>query len=295
MPSKSTKAPYSIGDLAEATGIAPDTIRVWERRYGRPVPVRLPKGHRRYTQAHVRWLRRVAEALARGHRPGKVVPASDRELDGLLAAPNGSAPPRRVETLLGLVADYDRTGVERRLRKAWDDLGPRRFLNEVAGPLVTEVGRRWADGTMEVRHEHFLTEVLEDVFRSLRVSVKKRARKDGLLLATLPGEPHGLGLQMVALLCAVVGVRTRILGPETPLDEIVSAVEETGAHAVGVSVSLSSGGVETDRLLAELRDLLPEDVRILVGGRGARGVRRGPRGIDYAEGLDALEAWLADL
>ena len=38
-------------------------MRIWERRYGRPEAVRLPSGHRRYTDAQVTWLRRVAEAL----------------------------------------------------------------------------------------------------------------------------------------------------------------------------------------------------------------------------------------
>lgn len=62
-------ATWSIGDLADATDIAPATIRVWERRYGRPKPVRLPSGHRRYSSDEVTWLRRVGEALANGHRP----------------------------------------------------------------------------------------------------------------------------------------------------------------------------------------------------------------------------------
>ena len=42
------------------TGIGRDTLRVWERRYGRPEPIRLPSGHRRYTAEQIRWLRRVA-------------------------------------------------------------------------------------------------------------------------------------------------------------------------------------------------------------------------------------------
>ena len=62
---------YSIGEIAERTGITVDTVRVWERRYGRPVPVRLPSGHRRYTEDHLVWLRRVAEALALGRRAGE--------------------------------------------------------------------------------------------------------------------------------------------------------------------------------------------------------------------------------
>src|SRR5690606_11568244 len=79
-------ATLSIGDLAEACGISVDTLRVWERRYGRPEPVRLPSGPRRYTEAHVRWLRRVATALATGHRAGAAVTASEEQLEQMIAS-----------------------------------------------------------------------------------------------------------------------------------------------------------------------------------------------------------------
>ena len=54
---------YSIGRAASVVGIAPATLRMWERRYGTPIPVRLPSGHRRYTGDQVRWLKRVTEAM----------------------------------------------------------------------------------------------------------------------------------------------------------------------------------------------------------------------------------------
>ena len=113
--------------------------------------------------------------------------------------------------------------------------------------------------------------------------------------ATLSGESHGIGLQAVAILCALNEVTPRILGTNTPKVEIVGAVEDTGAAGVALSVSLATGGIQTDREIAELRKLLPEHVRLVVGGRGARGARRGPRGVEYAEDLAAFETWLFDL
>ncbi|MCB8957007.1 MAG: MerR family DNA-binding transcriptional regulator [Nocardioides sp.] len=43
----------TIGDLAERTGVAPATLRMWEQRHGFPVPERLPSGHRRYRETDV--------------------------------------------------------------------------------------------------------------------------------------------------------------------------------------------------------------------------------------------------
>ncbi|MHC4469814.1 MAG: MerR family transcriptional regulator [Planctomycetota bacterium] len=285
----------SIGDVADATGISVDTIRVWERRYGRPVPVRLPSGHRRYTVGHVRWLRRIAEALAGGHRPSKVVKLGDEDLDRLLE-PAGPAEEEAdaVKELVELVGRYDGDAIRSRLRDYLEEHGPRALLRKRTAPLLTAVGRAWADGTLDVRHEHFVSSILEDFMRSMRLGLPETTGPIALF-ATLSGEVHGLGLQMAALTAAVAGLRPRILGTDTPNAEIVSAAAEIGAAGVCLSVSLATGGVRTDRVLADLRSALPDDVRLVIGGRGARGVRRGPRGVEYVEDLDDFERWLLEL
>jgi DNA-binding transcriptional MerR regulator len=279
---------HSIGDLAEACGISVDTLRIWERRYGRPEPIRLPSGHRRYTIEHIRWLRRVAEALAQGHRTNKVVRATDEELDRLLAKEAPPPAPEDLEPLFRAVHGYREAQLLDRLWERWRRLGPEPFLDRVLDPLLVGVGRRWADGTLDVRHEHFLSEVVEHFLRAARASVLKTSSGPGIVLATLEGELHGLGLHMAAVVCARQRWRPRVLGVSTPLDEIVKAALESKARAVGVSVSLHTGGIGTDRRLAELRRRLPSDRRVIVGGAGARGARRGPRGIEYARTLGDL-------
>src|SRR5512134_2122557 len=91
----------SIGALSRATGIAVETLRTWESRYGFPVPQRKPSGHRVYPVSAVTRLRRVAQALSFGHRAGQVGGASDEALFALLestsaaaaSAPSGAGPP----------------------------------------------------------------------------------------------------------------------------------------------------------------------------------------------------------
>src|SRR3954466_991834 len=56
----------AIKDVAERTGIAAGTIRMWEQRYGFPEPQRLPSGYRRYTPEDVDTLRRVQAYRGRG-------------------------------------------------------------------------------------------------------------------------------------------------------------------------------------------------------------------------------------
>ena len=287
----------SIGELSRATGLSIDTLRVWERRYGRPVPVRLPSGHRRYTAADARWLRRVAEALARGHRPREVLSAPDGDLDRLLGrrepAPERFEPKR----LLQLAREWRGAELAAALHETCARAGVRTLLEEHVAPVLEAAGSAWADGSLEVRHEHFLSHLVEDVLRSLRAKLTVDAQAPLVVLATLDGELHALGLQMAALMCASGGVRPCLLGWCAPPGEIAAAARETGARGVAIGVSLANGGVQTERRISELRQMLPPDVRLAVGGSGARGPRRNGRGVDYvcADGWQSFEAWLTQL
>lgn len=277
----------SIGDLSRATGITPDAIRSWERRYGRPRPVRRPSGHRRYTHEDLRWLRKVAHALGRGHRASIAVQADEAQLEALLADPTDAAKEEAHE-LLDHVRAYRRTAISSALRETWSELGPYAFLSRTIVPLTTAVGRAWVDGEFDIRHEHFLTEILEDFLRARRLECDLDPGAPTLLLTTLPGERHGIGLQMVALVCALEGFRGQLLGTETPVAEIVRAAREAEVLGVAISVSVSSGGVETDRTLTDLRRVLPESMALIVGGTGACGPRRPVRGAVYVSTLDEL-------
>ncbi len=280
---------HSIGDVAEATGITPETLRVWERRYGNPVALRLPSGHRRYSEEQVTWLRRVAEALAHGHRPNKVLKLDKPALDALLGQTGGEPPTdAAIQKLLSWTAEFRGLQIRSALEAWWTPEDVVGFLTNRTTPFLRGIGRAWADGTIDVRHEHFASEIVQDALRRLRAGYSRPSDRGGVVLATLPGELHELGLQMAALVCASMSFPHHVLGIDSPVDEIRSAVDELDATVVGISVSLSSGGVETDRTLAALRRELPESVRIVVGGAGARRARRGPRGIEY---VDDLEQW----
>jgi len=306
-PDPEGQTSYSIGALAEACGIAPDTLRVWERRYGRPVPQRLPSGHRRYDESQLRWLRRVAEALGLGLRAAEVVTADEAELDRLLAR-HAQPPAFEPQHLLNLARAWRADEIRTALRESHDSLGLLAFLEQRIAPLLSGVGAAWADGRLGVRHEHHLSEHVEDLLRSLRLEQPLPAAAPKCVLATLEGEDHALGLQMAALICASAGVRPVLLGRAVPVTEIVAAARETGACGVALSVSAAVAGVATDRQLAELRAALPARVVLAVGGskaRGAaggpgnprRGLRRGPRGVDWfdAPGFTAFAHWCARL
>lgn len=283
----------SIGALSRVTGIPIETLRTWETRYGFPVPQRRPSGHRVYASTVVPRLRRISEALARGHRAGQVVAASEASLAALLSevmpdavpARRAPAPTEGVSDLVEAVRRYDGAEFARRLLADWGRLGVVPFVADRVGPLVEAVGQQWSEGALEIRHEHFVTERLGELLRTLRAPLDQRATGPTAVLATLPGEQHGLGLLMAGLVLSASGVRVRMAGTDLPVDEIASLAREIKTRAVVVSVSLT-GQQHAARHLRALRTRLPRITLLLVGGQGAP---PGLAGIEHLASFDALD------
>jgi methanogenic corrinoid protein MtbC1 len=290
----------SIGALSRATGIAIETLRTWESRYGFPVPERKPSGHRVYPLAAVQRLRRVAQALALGHRAGQVVGASEGALGQLLAtvpaipapaqpaADAASGAAAGAEDLLELVAHFEAERLRQALVVDWARLGPVEFLETRVAPLVRATGEAWSSGALEIRHEHFLSERLGDLLASLRLPFEEQARGPLVVYATLPGELHGLGLQMSALVLATTGCRALYLGTDVPVPQIAALVRDLAAPAVALSISRATRGQGSTTLLRRLRESLPWRVRIVAGGEGAPAAKAG---IEVVKSLRHLDAW----
>ena len=95
-------ATWSIAEVERDTGLGKDTLRVWERRYGFPVPSRDAFGERAYPPDQVQRLRLIKRLLDAGHRPGKVVSLSEPELAALMREAQIGAVQRAEEQGIGL-------------------------------------------------------------------------------------------------------------------------------------------------------------------------------------------------
>jgi cobalamin-dependent methionine synthase I len=116
-----------------------------------------------------------------------------------------------------------------------------------------------------------------------------------VILATLPNEIHGLGLQIAALEIAIAGRSVRVLGPQLPPQEIVSAAETLNAAAVGLSMSVFASADETVRDLGIIREALPPSIEVWVGGAGSADLPHLPDGVKTVTTLDDLDRAVNDL
>lgn len=294
--SRPTAGRLSIGALSRATGIPVETLRTWEARYGFPEPERKPSGHRLYSSEVVPRLRRVAEALARGHRASETVPASDAELSALLGStPAIAGAPfvsrsdaEETAPVMDAVARFDGETVTRLLLVDWARLGVIDFLQRRIAPIVHQVGEAWSEGTLQIRHEHFVSERIGDLLRTLRLPFEHRAQGPLVVFATLPGELHGLGLQMAALVVAAAGCRILYLGTDVPVDQTADLAIDINARAVAVSLSSASRGDAARAQVAELRERLPRRTDLIAGGSGADVERSG---VHCFSTLSDLDVW----
>ena len=297
MPSaKKTPELLSIGELAQATGISPDTIRVWERRYGVPEPVRLPSGHRRYTPEQLRWLRRVVEAVSLGHRPSAIVRSTEEELQELLDNRRTKIePPDDLHSWLELVRTFDSSMLSDTLRETWQRQTPSDFLTETVAPLDLAVHRAFTDGQLKLRHKQFVSELLQDSLRSLRTAIGSPATGPKVLLAGLEEDFHELPTQMAALLCAAKGVRPQILGRNTPFEEIQRAASEMRVNAVALPTAPVQCTPDQEARIEALRAGLNDSIQLCVGWHDARFTRRPRRGVTVVRELGEFELWLRQL
>jgi len=77
---------YGIGTVARLTGIKPDTLRIWERRYQLGASHKSASGRRQYTQADLEHLQLVAALVAAGARIGEIASTERRTLEMMLRA-----------------------------------------------------------------------------------------------------------------------------------------------------------------------------------------------------------------
>lgn len=294
---------HGIAAVERATGISKDSLRVWERRYGFPVPQRDALGERLYSEAQLRRLHLLKRLLDAGFRPGRVVAATPEELEKLLhqaqadqARRLGSeaAMPTELAGYISLLRTHEVELLRQRLAHAIIRMGLAVCIKQLIGPLTTEVGRAWMRGELQVFEEHIYSESLQQVLRPAIHGLERVTLPGGprVLLTTLPGEQHGLGLLMVEALLTLDGCRCLSLGVQTPPADIVQAAAMQRADIVAISCSGQLPAAVLLDELRRLRGLLPAEVELWAGGASSA-LRRSPAGVRHISDLAGLAPALA--
>ena len=279
-----------IGELSRRTGVQPDTIRAWQRRYGLVEPQRTSKGYRLYSSADEDVIRAMRDLTAKGVAAAEAAALARRGAEAPPASSFGALDPAaQARRLRRALEAFDEQEANAILDECLAGLSLARVLEDVITAAMAEIGSRWHDGEATVAQEHFASSVVRG--RLLGLARGWGAGAGPLaLLACLPGELHDLGLIAFGLSLRERGWRIAYLGADTPLDTLDDAVNRLRPRVVVLSAS------EPSRLAAVANELRSLAVRVpvSVGGRVAaalpiEGVTR-LKGIASSEDFDRLRS-----
>ncbi|MFF8196305.1 MerR family transcriptional regulator [Streptomyces bobili] len=247
----------TTGDVARRLGVAPTTVRSWDRRYGLGPAAHAGRRHRRWTAGDLARLERMCALTATGLPPAE---AARLALDEMAAGPppreEGNPPvpqpvarPRsRAGTGLRLgdvrqeckgvaraALRLDATTLDALLSAAIEEHGLVAAWTEVIMPTLQAVGRKWESlGERYVEVEHFLSWHVSGALRRHAPLVPAGRPGATTMLACVPEENHTLPLEVLAAALVERGLPIRMFGGSLPAESLVAAVRRTGPAVVGL-------------------------------------------------------------
>ncbi|WP_455351853.1 MerR family transcriptional regulator [Streptomyces sp. SYSU K217416] len=278
----------TTGEVARRLGVAPTTVRSWDRRYGIGPDLHTGGKHRRWKAADVARLERMCALTTTGMPPAEAARlAREDPHDGVvLAAPQPATPPPprrggtrgRARTGLQLsdarqecrglaraAVRLDAVALDQLLDAVIADYGLVAAWHEVIMPTLQAVGRKWeSSGEKYVEVEHFLSWHVTGALRRSAPPAATAGPGRTTLLACVPGENHTLPLEVLAAALAERGLPVRMFGAALPVEALVESIRRTGPAAVGL---WAQSRTTASRPLAQ---------HVAVMEWGVRGARRRP-------------------
>jgi methanogenic corrinoid protein MtbC1 len=282
-----TTPTYNLKVVVQETGLRPDTLRAWERRYGLPQPDRSGGGHRLYSRRDIeilKWLaarEREGMSISRAVSLWRRIEAGGR--DPLVAEESSSASAARTATAylpvglqggavtlvqlrqawLAAVLDFQEMAAEQLLTQAFALYPPELVCSELLQAGVREAGEGWCRGDISVQQEHFVTEMATRRLEALLTATPPPTRPERILMACAPTEEHAFSPLLLTFLLRRRGLGVVYLGANVPQERLAATVTATKPHIV----ILAAQRLPTAAVLAEEALVLRrEGVRVGFGG-----------------------------
>lgn len=273
---------YNIKVVLNKTGIAADTLRAWERRYGLPVPQRTQGGHRLYSERDIetiKWLlakqteglsisRAVDmwnENIASGSDPlaGSASTASVSPLAIPPAAPDSTLATLRAEWVEACT-DFDETTAEQILNQAFSVFPIEAVCTELIQKGISDIGSLWYENRLSVQQEHFASGLAMRRLDALLSAAPAPSRKETILVGCPATEWHTFTPLLLSLLLRRRGYKVIYLGANVPADRFTETAKDTKADVVLlVAQQLTSAAT----LQASAHALTNKDIPVAFGGR----------------------------
>ncbi len=176
---------HPIQIAARRSGLTPDVIRAWERRYHAVEPFRSKTNRRLYTEEDIEKLFLLSQVTRAGRRIGDVAGLALERLRKLVeeddeaAVRVGKLPvtearersgEQYVDTAMAFLKQLDWAGMESLLTEASVTLSTPVLMEQLLTPLLHRVGDGWQRGSLRIAHEHMASAMVRTLLGNLRNS-----------------------------------------------------------------------------------------------------------------------------
>jgi DNA-binding transcriptional MerR regulator len=279
----SQQSHHSLGVVCRRTGLKPDRLRAWERRYGVVHPQRSDGNQRLYSDADIERLALLKLATEAGHRIAHIADLTASELAGLVAEMAALAPPPPrpatpsemaladgfLNVAMAAIQQLDTRWLRASLQQASSRLSAPVFMQELLVPLLHRIGDLWEEGGLQAAHEHAATAVVRAFVDDMRSALEVATGAPAVVMTTLAGELHELGALLAAATAAGDGWDVTYMGPNLPAEQIALGARQKGAQAIGLSLVFQENETALGEELHRLRRHVGPGIAIIAGGRRA--------------------------
>lgn len=281
---------FTIQAASTRSGVSPHVIRIWERRYSALTPKRTGTNRRMYNDDEVERLRLLRVLTESGHRIGNIAAMEVAELEeilsktvqktqpaaGILAAGQEAPPlPATENDFTGLciqaVESYDSARLLWLLQGARLQFGPRGVMQSVLCPFIHRVRQAGEDGQLRAAHEYVALSVLRDFLTAPRSGAPLAASAPEIVVAAPKAGYCEAGAMLAAASARDLGWRVTYLGPDLPEEDLAACARTRRARAIALSVGCPDKCPTTEARLRKVRQLMPESMALIVGGKAAPG------------------------
>jgi 5-methyltetrahydrofolate--homocysteine methyltransferase len=172
------------------------------------------------------------------------------------------------ERLKNHIIDGEKIGLEEELTKALETYPPLDIINNILLDGMKVVGDLFGSGQMQLPFVLQSAEAMKSAVRFLEPFMEKKGgatAKGTLVLATVKGDVHDIGKNLVDIILTNNGYKVINLGIKQPIDNILQAQQEHNADAIGMSGLL----VKSTLIMKDNLDLMNErgiTVPVILGG-----------------------------
>ena len=269
---KSVQAPVveklTVAAVARRIGVAPATLRTWDRHYGLGPSEHVEGEHRRYCPQDLARLTMMRRLIIAGVSPSDAAEQA-KSFKGVVKisklVKEFEVREDVVDALYKGLQSLDRTFVETSLAHEIDTYGIEGAWTDVIVPTLFLIGDEWENNQKGIEVEHLFSEILKNAFYSRTVALAKPLNPRPVLLAAVGEEVHSLPIYALAAALCERNIESYVLGARTPIEAISTMVTRCAPPAIFLWAQLPKNA--DTKYWQEIPTIRPAP-RILVGGPG---------------------------